>query len=119
MALIPSYKEIVDLLKTGATIEAQEKIMELRVASLELQEENMQLKKQLAEAEATLAVKQAVTWKPPFYWVKLGEKEDGPYCQKCYDTDRKLVRLQKNLNDETAWRGLACLKGYRTAPLEL
>ncbi len=36
---LPRYKEIVELVKKGATLEAQEKIIELREAALELQEE--------------------------------------------------------------------------------
>lgn len=41
---MPSYKDIVDLIKKGATIEAQEKIMELREAAVELQDENISLR---------------------------------------------------------------------------
>jgi Zn finger protein HypA/HybF involved in hydrogenase expression len=45
--MIPKYSEITDLIKKGATLEAQEKIMELREAALYLQEENIELKNQL------------------------------------------------------------------------
>jgi len=48
---LPSYKDILDLLKKGATIEAQEKIMELREAAIELQEENVNLKNQVLELQ--------------------------------------------------------------------
>ena len=51
---LPGYKEIVELIKTGATIEAQEKIMALRQAALELQEENVGLRSQLLELQAQL-----------------------------------------------------------------
>ena len=37
-----------------------------------------------------------------------GEKEDGPYCQKCYDADRKLVRLRQNEEDQAEWDCRAC-----------
>jgi hypothetical protein len=42
-----SYKEIFDLIKEGATFEAQDKIMAMRASSLELQEENFLLKEQI------------------------------------------------------------------------
>jgi len=42
--MIPTYKEIIELIKKGATIEAQEKIMELRESAIELQSENIELK---------------------------------------------------------------------------
>jgi len=48
---LPSVKDIVDLVKTGATIEAQEKIMELRRAALDLQEENLSLRQRISDLE--------------------------------------------------------------------
>jgi len=35
--MIPKYKDIVDFMKEGATVEAQEKMMESREGALELQ----------------------------------------------------------------------------------
>ena len=49
---LPSYKDILELLKAGATIEAQEKIMELRQAALSIQEDNVQLRNRVLELEA-------------------------------------------------------------------
>ena len=43
---MPGYKDIVELIKMGSTIEAQEKIMELRETALEFQNENLTLKNQ-------------------------------------------------------------------------
>ena len=54
---LPTYKDIVDLLKKGATFEAQERIMELREAVLELQEENVTLKQKIRELEESLKLK--------------------------------------------------------------
>lgn len=52
--MLPKYTEITDLLKKGATLEAQEKIMELREFALQLQEENIELKNQLKIKEELL-----------------------------------------------------------------
>jgi hypothetical protein len=52
--MLPKYKDIVDLLKKGSTIEAQEQIMDLREGALELQEENQELKNKIRELEAKL-----------------------------------------------------------------
>ncbi|MDD5723735.1 MAG: hypothetical protein PHY29_08370 [Syntrophales bacterium] len=49
---LSSYKDIFELLKTGATIEAQEKIMELRQAALSIQEDNIHLRNRVLELEA-------------------------------------------------------------------
>jgi hypothetical protein len=46
---LPSYKDIIELVKTGATIEAQEKIMELRQSALDGQEENRAISTDILE----------------------------------------------------------------------
>ncbi len=65
---LPSYKDIVELLKKGATIEAQEKIMELREAALALQEENINLKNKVLELQGK---------------VRKLESFEGEPCPKC------------------------------------
>ncbi|NVK24933.1 MAG: hypothetical protein HWE10_08395 [Gammaproteobacteria bacterium] len=52
--MLPKYKDIVELLKKGSTIEAQEQIMDLREGALELQEENYELKEKIRDLEAKL-----------------------------------------------------------------
>ena len=94
MSLLPSYREIVDLVKVGSTIEAQEKIMELRSAALQIEEENFTLRTRVKELEAQLTVRDELQWEKPYYWMVNGDTKDGPYCQKCYDGDQKLIRLQ-------------------------
>lgn len=98
MAMLPNYKDIVDLVKKGSTIEAQEKIMELREGALALQEENIRLREQVKELEEIINKKQNVIWNPPFYWIKDGDKKDGPYCSQCYDKNSLLIRLQDKKN---------------------
>jgi len=44
---LPKYKEIMELIKKGATLEAQEKIMELRESALELQDQNLEQKAEI------------------------------------------------------------------------
>ena len=97
---LPTYKEIIDLIKKGFQIEAQEKIMELREAAIQRQEEKHELIQQLRdrdekirELEAQLTVRDGLVWEPPYYWLGDGDKRDGPFCQRCKDADGKLVRL--------------------------
>ncbi len=93
---IPSYTDIVDLLKKGATVEAQEKIMELREAVHAVQEENLNLKKRIRELEGELETKELLLFDESVYWLQVpgSDKHDGPFCQRCYDVNKNLVRLQ-------------------------
>jgi len=108
--MIPKYKDIVDLIKKGSTFEAQEKIMELREAALGLQEENMELKAKLSELEEEIKIKGNLEFIKSVYWLNNNDSEkDGPFCQRCYDVEQKLVRLQ-DWGDY--WRCMGCEKEF-------
>lgn len=105
---IPNYQDIVGLIKKGATIEAQEKIMELREAALEFQNENLTLKSKVQELEAALSLRDKLIWHKPYYVDK--ENPDEKFCQRCYDADGKPIRLQEI---ETGyWRCVKCDNDY-------
>ena len=113
MTMLPNYEDIVDLLKKGSTIEAQEKIMELREAAMELQEENLALREQVRTLEGKLALRGKIGWERPYYWMVEDGKRDGPFCQICYDKSSTLVRLQGGKNGRWACGG--CGKAFYDA----
>jgi ribosomal protein L37AE/L43A len=47
-----------------------------------------------------------LTWEKPFYWLIEGDKKEGPFCQKCYESDSKQIHLQDYGND--VWYCLNC-----------
>lgn len=106
---LPAYKDIVELIKKGATIEAQEKIMELREAALGLQEENFAFRERIKVLEDELRVKQQLKYETPVYWLIDDQTKDGPYCQRCYDVEKKFVRVQ---DYGTGWLCVACRSVY-------
>jgi len=111
MALLPNYKDIVELLKKGSTIEAQEKIMELREGALSLQEENIKLKEKIKELESELIKKKEVHWEAPSYWtIASNGSKTGPFCQQCWDNHEKLIRLQDSGNG--CWECKVCRNIY-------
>lgn len=106
-SMLPSYKDIIELLKKGSSIEAQEKIMELREGAIALQEEVFELRQKVKALEEQLAIRAKVQWEPPYYWAQEQDKpRDGPYCQPCYDKDGKLIRLQDQKKGR--WHCEAC-----------
>lgn len=108
MPTIPDYKTIVELLKKGMTVEAQEKIMELREIALVLREENIKLKERLQDIQARIEAEQSVQWDAPYYWIVRKEGRDGPFCQHCYDSNKKLIHLQTEVMG--CWECHACGK---------
>jgi hypothetical protein len=111
MLPLPTFKEAIDLIKKGGTIEAQEKIMELREAYIELQEENLNLRQRLRELEEAISIREKLIWEPPYYFLKIDEsKKDGPFCQQCYDKDKKLIRLFRR--SDHVWDCKSCKNIY-------
>ena len=108
--MLPNYNEIVDLLKKGSTLEVQEKILELRAATLNLQEENLALRQKVNSLESQLKDNETLNYEAPFYWRKSEGKKDGPFCQQCYDNKDKKIRLQSSDNDY--WNCSTCGTGY-------
>jgi hypothetical protein len=91
---VPSYKELAELLKDGLTLEAQEKIMELRQTVLAIQEENLHLKERLRQLEAgATAPTREVVYDKGVYWTLERGARQGPFCPACQDRAGKLVRL--------------------------
>jgi hypothetical protein len=50
-------------------------------------------------------------WEKPFYWLKKGNEKEGPFCQRCYDSEQKWIHLQEGGND--VWRCLNCKSTFR------
>jgi hypothetical protein len=98
MGIIPSFSvsDVVELIKKGSTIEAQERIMDLRAAALDLQQENLSLREQVQALEAQLRLREDFQWDGVVYWAKEQDgKRDGPFCPRCKDGNSKLARLFK------------------------
>ena len=106
MSIIDTAKDAYDLAKKGMTIELQEELLKMREEALALQEENLELRKKVQQLEQKQDLSEKVKWEKPHYWIEDGDKRDGPYCQKCYDGHKKLVRLQGGRND--LWDCLEC-----------
>jgi hypothetical protein len=111
---IPNYKDIIDLVKKGMTIEAQEKIMELREAAMELQEENLKLRDKIQQLEAGAKLSKSLLFEQEMYWLATDEHEgkDGPFCSVCYDKDAKMVRLHDGIRWGWKWRCPICSHGW-------
>lgn len=104
---LPSYKSIAELIKKGATIEAQEKIMQLREAAVELQEENINLKNTVLELQEQIRKLESFegercprcqrpTWvvgssKPDRQFGDLGAIRREYRCSECGFTESQLV----------------------------
>ena len=107
---VPSVASILELVKKGYTLEAQEQIMKLREAALVIQEENLSLREGLAKLRAQVETDKTMVFERTLYWrVKDGVKE-GPFCSRCYDEHQRLARLHNGRGyvGDCNWICLVC-----------
>lgn len=104
MIPLPSVSQIVDLIKTGATIEAREQIMKLREGALELQEDNLRLAQEVREArdkcrqlEEETELKARISFKNNVCWL---EGDSRPICPLCWEANKKIVHLHGPYHSE-------------------
>jgi len=94
MGIIDNAKDIAELIKKYNNVELNRKIIDLCDEIFELREDNLKLKEKIKALDEEKKINKKMVFESPFYWLKDGEKKDGPYCQKCYDDNKKLIRLQ-------------------------
>lgn len=65
----------------------------------------------IQELENQIKIQNELEFEQPYYWKVTDGKQEGPYCQKCYDDNKKLIRLQ----DEKfgSWHCMVCSSYYR------
>ncbi len=97
MGAVEYFKAAYDLARKAQNVELQGQLMEAREEFNALKEEAIALRERVAELERERELRQATTYKEPSYFVtKRDGTEDGPFCQKCYDADQKLIRQHES-----------------------
>ena len=121
---IKAATDIAKIIKdSGASLadaEVKYKLADLLIALADAKIEIANFKEILSEKneamlqlKASVKVEQNVEWKEPYYFLKQSDAErDGPFCQRCYDVTKTLVRLQSP-NKNGYWRCHECDKDYR------
>jgi len=60
--------------------------------------------------EKAADIKDKMKYEAPYYWFVEGNNKTGPYCQQCYDKDKKLIWLQDHSNGY--WECKTCKNNY-------
>lgn len=83
--------------------------MQLREAVMDFQDQNLSLRARVSELEQEINRAKSIYFDGKVYWVTVaGGGRQGPFCQKCYDKDNKICRLQQGANNSVAWFCSVC-----------
>jgi hypothetical protein len=93
MGIYDALKDGVEVVQKAGNIEVMKKLLDAQKEALELFDENRRLKEENAALKQQRDVSERLTHDGKRYWLKGTKSEEGPYCQTCWDVDRRLVRL--------------------------
>lgn len=95
MSIINTTKDLIDLAKKGAIVELELRLVCMQEAELELREEIVKLKTELASIKEAAKTNETLEYNNGTY-IKDGVR----YCQLCWDSKNILVRLQEHENQD-------------------
>lgn len=95
MSIINTTKDLIDLAKKGAAVELEIRLVRMQEAELELREEIVKLKTELASIKEAAKTNETLEYNNGTY-IKDGVR----YCQLCWDSKNILVRLQEHENQD-------------------
>lgn len=106
LSSVKTATEIVNILKESdlslESAEAKLKIAEIvsaladvKMQLADVRELLLEKDEEISRLQEELRIKGNMVFERPYYWLKLeGDNKEGPFCQVCYDKDKKFVRLQ-------------------------
>ncbi len=107
--LLSSVKSATDIAKlikdAGVTLEPAEAKMklddlmsalaEIKLQAAEVQQTILDRDAEIRKLRADFDLRANLVWRQPCYFLPNGKGVEEPFCQVCYDSDEKLVRLHE------------------------
>jgi len=91
---------VYDIIKDGAKVARNAGQIELSIELVRVADELLAKQKRIGELEQRekeleqkLELKGKLVTKNEVYWLKEKDRVDGPFCTRCWDVDKNLVRL--------------------------
>ena len=89
-----TIKDAVTIAQKSDNIQLYKSILDAYNAAIELMGENVDLKERIKELESQKVTGDMLEFNNNAYWVKKEDGSvDGPFCSKCWDSEKKLVRM--------------------------
>jgi len=90
-ALVGMAKDVNNIEINGQVIDIQQKVLDIQAKYAELQQENFSLRESNTLLTAKLKRRDEMKHAHGAYWTK----DDGPFCQTCWESDEKVIRLSR------------------------
>ena len=101
MGFIENMKEAVKFAQQLGNVEMTQSLVSAQQDALDLMGENQSLRDEVVHLKEALELQGTVKYDDGAYWSENGDR-DGPFCTKCWDVGRTLVRM-KHGGFESFW----------------
>ena len=98
MGIFEEAKTAANILKEAGKIEEYKQILDLLDKLLELQKRCVDLEAENKSLKEKFEVKEKLVYRNNSYWIE----DDGPYCSRCWEKNKDLMRMHHGLNDNYA-----------------
>src|SRR3989344_368495 len=96
MAIFDELKSIGRVLQEAGKIEQYRQILDALQKLLEMQKKIDELETENKGLKEEFEIKGNLIPEKNVYWLEKDGFKDGPFCICCWDSERKLIRLNKN-----------------------
>lgn len=101
MSIIDDVKSVAKLIQQIDNVELYRKILDLQGEVMGLVQENSELKKEISSLKESLRVTESLKFERNVYWnEKPDGTKEGPFCSKCWDKEKLLVRMTTMSNPQ-------------------
>lgn len=93
MSIFDILKSAAKVLKDANKIEQYEQILDVQEQLLDMQKKISDLEVEIKELKEKLRIKENLIYENNAYWINVEGKKDGPFCPRCWDKDKALIRV--------------------------
>jgi len=95
MGILETVKDVAVLVQKADNVELLKKVLDLQTELIELTQEMATLRRELSDATDQLQFQGELRFRDNLYWRVTEGGEEGPFCSRCWDSDRKAIRMHR------------------------
>lgn len=97
MGIYDVLKDSAGILKEAGKIDQYRQILEVQEKLLDMQKRISDLENENTELRKKFEIQSVIKFENNAYWIG-DDKNSGPLCSRCWDSDRKPIRMQPRGN---------------------
>jgi hypothetical protein len=98
MISFDNLKSVAKVLQEAGKIEQYTQILEVQQKLLEMQAKIIDLEKDNKKLKDRLNIKDSLEYANNCYWIKKKDIKEGPFCSRCWDKEKLLIRMHPQGN---------------------